>query len=82
MPLQLDGGTGKRLDSRVRRAQWAEVEDVQMSRPGPVSVPSDSMGGGSETSIGRLIRYVHGYNRARYMGTVVRTEVAVRTCLR
>lgn len=58
MPLQLDGGTGKRLDSRVRRAQWPRVPNVQTSRPGPVSVPSDAKGGGSEPSIGRLIRYM------------------------
>lgn len=59
VPLQLDGGTGKRLDSRVRRAQWPRVHNVQTSRPGPVSVPSDAKGGGgSEPSIGRLIRYM------------------------
>lgn len=61
MPLQLDGGTGKRLDSRVRRAQWPRVPNVQTSRPGPVSVPSDAKGGGSEPSIGRLIRYMGTY---------------------
>lgn len=58
MHLQLDGGTGKRLDSRVRRAQWPRVQMSKRPRPGPVSVPSDAKGGGSEPSIGRLIRYM------------------------
>lgn len=54
--LQLHGGTGKRLDSRVRRAQW-RMQLSKCPRPGPVSVPRAAMGGGSEPSIGRLIRY-------------------------
>lgn len=59
----------------------AQSPNAQVYKPGPVWVPSDAMGGGSEPSIGRLIRYTGTYIN-RYMGTRVRTEVAVRTCLR